>query len=316
MTQAKTTRGLAGWGCLGAAVLLAACGQEPAPLAAVSDERPVEEVGEQSRDPSGPRREAPLLSLPPSLSCVSSSLPGSAGTDRVIRLWIARDIDGSAIVSTQRGPLFSSHENGLLTGDFEDSVTRTLGVKEGRTLVLSNDEGLTVSLTRDQLVFRGTVVDDECYQITEVPVVCWNEVELFGSAWAGAPGILPARFDWASGACRDAEGNAALNPLPIEVIRETGFGDCADLRGVALNGGDFGYPSLIGWQLRGANLEGASLFFANLRWASLEGADLSSLQFGYAEIEGFIDDNTRLPTEGACAVSVHEWGMSELFCHR
>jgi len=114
--------------------------------------------------------------------------------------------------------------------------------------------------------------------------VCWDDQ-------------LQPRFtyDAETGECTDGEGRTGLNAWPIEMIRETGNAECADLRGVAVEEGDHTYPVLRDWNLRGALLDGGSLYFAILENASLEGADFSGMTMGYVQIDGTIDGFTQLP---------------------
>jgi hypothetical protein len=131
-----------------------------------------------------------------------------------------------------------------------------------------------------------------------VGFTCWDET-------------LEPRFtyDAETGECTDATGVQGLNPWPIEMIRETGDGECADLRGVELEERDYNHPQLTDWNLRGANLDGASISFAMLSNAALQGADLSGLQMAYAHLEGNIDGFTQLPN-AHCYVFLD----SSLFC--
>jgi uncharacterized protein YjbI with pentapeptide repeats len=124
--------------------------------------------------------------------------------------------------------------------------------------------------------------------------------------------VFPTRFDAALGACVDAEGAPATNDLPIEFVRETSFGECADLRDAALNGEDFAMPDLA-LNLRGALLDGATLHFANLS-AALQGARLRKLVFGYAKITGGIDAFTELPIGQACSVVESTWAGNQVTC--
>lgn len=246
------------------------------------------------------------VALPSSLTCVSAPL--GDGTD-VLRVQVAVAADGGT-VTLQRGPQFWSH-NGVWTSEVGEVDTRAVQVVDGR-VTETGRMGLDLGLAREGNVFRGTLVDDQCYQRLETQLTCWNDLELFGSPWAGVPGALDATFDWASGACLDREGHPALNEVPIEVVRETGQGACADLRGMALNGADYTGPDLVGWNLVGARLNGASLFFAQLDYASLNGAKLSDLNFGYATITGSIDDHTELPD--ACETQESPWSGAQASC--
>lgn len=131
-----------------------------------------------------------------------------------------------------------------------------------------------------------------------VGFTCWDET-------------LEPRFTYDSetGECTDATGAQGLNPWPIEMIRETADGECADLRGVELEERDYNHPQLTDWNLRGANLDGASISFAMLSNAALQGADLSGLGMAYAHVEGNIDGFTQLPN-AHCDVFLD----SSLFC--
>lgn len=241
------------------------------------------------------------VGLPPSLQCVSVASQGAAGPE-VTRLWVAT-ADRVGTVYAQLGPQFWSHG-----GQFAAAapyVEHPVIVDGGR---LSDGAGLELRLRRDGLVVRGLLVDGDAAS----RVTCWSELELFGSPWAGVEGTLTAHFDWATGDCRDADGQLALNPLPIEVIRETAWGECADLRGAALNGDDLGMPDLGGWFLPGARLDGASLFFARVDGATLNGARLADLAYGYATIAGSVDEFTELPD--ACETTTSPWSGSYTTC--
>jgi hypothetical protein len=61
---------------------------------------------------------------------------------------------------------------------------------------------------------------------------------------------------------------------------------------VVLNEVDVGYPSLMGWNLRGAALAGASLSFAMLLDADLRGSDLTDFMPDYHAITATIDAHT------------------------
>lgn len=257
--------------------------------------------------------------VPDVLDCVSSPLADGATVPNVLRVSIVADaIAGTATATLVRGQQFRGHA-GSWQADAAEADVRTL-VREGAGAQLVEARaygGLQIDLERDGAVVRGTLVDDQCYQRVEASLTCWNSLELFGSPWAGVPGLLAARYDWTTGACQDAAGAPALNATPIEVVRETGQAECADLRGVALNGGDLAYPDLDGWLLVGALLDDARLSFASLRGASLQGADLSGLEFGYATVEGFIDGSTVLPGgEDACQVTVSPWAGDSVSCSR
>ena len=289
------------------ALAAAACGA-PQQLHAVADTRdPV--------DVDRPHEKTGTSALPPDLTCVSAGAPANPGS--VVRSQLMTSADHvDATVSD--GPLFAVHDTvpdttpapapfttqRLVPGD---APVERDGVAAVR-LVGVDDGALAFDLRKDGMVWRGRGLGGD--------VTCWNNDEVFGSPWAqGIGGSLSARFDWSTGRCTDRDGKPALNPIPIEIVRETGFGECADLSGVALNGDDFGMPLLSGFDLAGANLDGARLFFADLKNATLNGANLTNLQFGYATIEGTVDDNTALPAlMSACSVTQSPWSGDELSC--
>jgi len=254
--------------------------------------------------------------VPAELTCVSSPLDDGALIPEVLRVSIANGPSGGGTVTLARGPQFRSHAG--VWEEYGAGETREMKRSaDGAVLQEGAHGGLSIELERDGAIVRGTLVDDQCYQRMEAQLVCWNHTELFGSPWAGVPGVLGAHFDWMTGACVDAAGGPALNATPVEVLRETSNGECADLRGVALNGEDFAYPDLDGWILMGAQLDGATLSFANLRYASLHGADLSGLDFGYATVEGFIDAHTVLPGAGeGCEITTSPWAGDSISCRR
>lgn len=265
--------------------------------------------------------------IPSTLTCVSAVLDPAVSPPQVLRLEIdaASASVGSASVSLAYGPQFRTHD-GSSTAIDAPSAARTLTVDRvvstaGISLAEGARFGVHIDLARDpeahDAVFRGTFVDDECYSHVEAAITCWNATELFGSPWTGVASKLPARFDRSTGRCVDSSKNAALNRLPIEVVRETGRGDCADLRGVSLNGDDLAGPHLEGWSLVGANLGGARLFFASLDFASLEGADLSGLELGYATLSGTFDAHTVLPTDTTgCTITKSPWSGDSVSCTR
>jgi hypothetical protein len=254
--------------------------------------------------------------VPQSLRCVSSPIVDGAAVAQVLRVSIASGIAGAGTVTLERGPQFWSH-GGVWAEGGATETRQVVSTPDGAVLEQEARFGLRIDLARDGAVVRGTLVDDQCYQRVEAQLTCWNDLELFGSPWAGVPGLLAAHFEWETGTCVDAEGAPALNRAPIEVVRETGAGECADLRGVSLNGGDLAWPDLDGWILLGARLDDARLSFASLRTASLQGADLSDLDFGYATVEGFIDAHTVLPGGGeGCEVTRSPWAGDSVSCSR
>ena len=126
----------------------------------------------------------------------------------------------------------------------------------------------------------------------EYPVSCWSE------AWQPR-----YRYDPSNGRCADSAGESGLNPIAVPVVRDSGIGECADLRGVMLNEDDLSYPEWRGADLRGADLSAAQLSFAHIYDAQLEGTRLSTLEYGYAYVTGTTDRFTDIPETGGC---VHE----------
>jgi hypothetical protein len=223
--------------------------------------------------------------------------------------------------------MFRSHESGArIAEDIEvaDQAIRAtidadcflhLGVgdngegAEGRLFALGQST-FSATLAKSGAFYFGTLGEEAWTVHNERALTCWDPAEVFGSGW-GVPGALPATYDWSTGECANQDGETALNQVPIEFVRETGFGACADLRGVDLNGDDFGYPTLSWWSLQGANLDGANLFFAELEGAALHGTRMKGLNFGYANIQGSVDDFTDLP-EHSCTLNEGPGGGS---CH-
>lgn len=103
------------------------------------------------------------------------------------------------------------------------------------------------------------------------------------------------RYDPQTGTCEDGMGRTGLNRITLEELQRIKDGECADLKGIQLNGDDLSYPRLAGWNLRGANLSGAKLHFALLLEADLRGANLVDFEFGYAHVTGVVDRFTRFP---------------------
>jgi hypothetical protein len=281
-----------------------------------SDLGPADQPAADATDPfaafDGPIRDMSLddVKLPSSLTCVSE--PAFDGRDwMVTRAWITVD-GGDATITMQRGPQFWSH-SGVWAAPTGEMDVRELTATGGR-LLEHERAGVDIGLQRDGNVFRGRMVEDACYLHFEAGLTCWNDLELFGSPWAGIDGTMDAHFDWSTGQCTNAAGEPALNDLPVEVVREEGWGECVDLRGQSLNGDDLAYPDLQGWFLPGARLDGASLYFAGLEGASLQGAHLGEINFGYATIEGSVDDFTELP--GSCETSQSPWAGTSTTCQQ
>jgi hypothetical protein len=266
----------------------------------------------------------PVSKQPNSLRCVSEADPEK--NHEVIRVVVGTEHEGTRNMALHRGPMFHMHEMGNRSEVDEEVATLvvqslfdgggsiqiqpepTVGIAWNQT------EGAHFSLNVSRVgrFFFGALRQADAGVVTLRDLTCWDPVEIFGSGWAD-PGSLEARFDWATGNCLNDEGEKALNDLPIEFVRETGHGACADLRGVSLNGDDFGYPTLSWWNLQGALLDGATLYFADLNGAALHGAKAAGLSFGYARLDGSIDDFTELP-EGQCEIEENPWGGATASC--
>jgi len=186
------------------------------------------------------------------------------------------------------------HPNVFLDGDKKaDEVLETRATGSVGPAAISLDfaegsihvtavEGLAAGILRG----TGTYPRDE-----QVALTCWP------SGWKPA-----IHYREETGTCVDPLGGVSLSRVPVEVVRETRHGECADLTGVALNESDLRGRDLWAWDLRGARLAGATLHFANLLYADLRGADLSGLDFGYAHVTGMIDAHTKRPEEKECCV--------------
>jgi hypothetical protein len=236
--------------------------------------------------PDAAEPELRLEKLPNTLTCVTDAVNGD-----VLRVQRGTGPDGAPALTVSAGSQFRVHEGGARFSEESELDPSTFSLE----------------LQRDGLAFTGALIDDQCYVIHSRPVTCWDPAELFSSP-------LLSRYDRAKGRCLDAAGQPRLNRLPIELVRETGFGECADLSGLALNGDDFGYPFLGWWSLQGARLDGAMLHFAELSGASLAGADLRGMEFGYASISGSVDEHTRVPADGCAIAEDNPWAGPQLAC--
>jgi hypothetical protein len=250
------------------------------------------------------------IGLPDALACVSSPLPNNGGpAPEVLRITLQRSGAGFQ-ASIARGPQFRTH-SGVTATDSGNVEVRSLAFQlDGAAVELGEARGrafgVTMSLSRDGVAWHGTYLDNECYQQTSAALVCWDAAD-------GGSG-LPAHYHWESGQCLDSSGQPAMNAIPIEMVREVGNGECADLSGVSINDQDFSYPELDGLNLVGARLSGARLFFAAMHRASLEGADLHDLQFGYATFDGEIDAHTVMPPSAGCMTKESPWAGSRCSC--
>jgi hypothetical protein len=250
----------------------------------------------------------PLVNRPPAaLRCVSqpSQLAGETAL-HVDRLTVG--FTGStATVTDERGLLFQSHNGVVSTEPVTTSGPQQANVSVGANVTVTGvgDAAHVISLHRSGLLWLGS--------LDSTPLTCWSDLELFGSPWSGLGGALTAHFNWGTGKCTGPNGLEAHNALPVEVVRETKQGECAELTGVSLNSGDLTNPDLTGWYLSGARLDGAQLYFANLNEATLNGAQLGKLEFGYATVQGAIDANTVLPSSG-CQTKSNPWSGDVVTC--
>jgi len=184
------------------------------------------------------------------------------------------------------GPL---HEDAPFPGEIEYRETHVIGTATwgDDTLDFEADGvGFTLARLADVAGFVvGGTIDVGAFE--PVGLWCWN------------PGLRSGfAYDADDGVCRDADGNEGTEPRPVQIVRETGDGQCADLRGVALDEFEYAYQAWSGFDLRGADLSGASLHFADIADSALEGANMDGLDYGYSQIRGTIDAHTTIPAEG------------------
>lgn len=220
--------------------------------------------------------------LPARLECTSSGYYAVGGGNTAWRGTLDTEAGAFDFVA---GP---HHLDAPFPGDVEYPEIHATGAITWDDGTLALDGDLALALDRVEAV-KGFLVSGTLDVGADEPVdvFCWNPELTSGFA-----------YDAADGVCRDADGNEGTEPRPVQVIRETGDGQCADLRGVAIDEGDLSYQSWTGFDLRGADLTGASLHFAHIQDSSLEGAQMETLDFGYAEITGTIDDHTTIPAVG------------------
>jgi hypothetical protein len=250
----------------------------------------------------------PLVSRPPAaLRCVSqpSQLAGETGL-HVDRLTVGFS-GTTATVTDERGLLFQSHNGVVSTEGVTSSGPQQANVSVGANVTVTQAGAAphVITVRRSGFLWLGS--------LDSAPLTCWNDLELFGSPWSGLGGVLKAHFNWGTGKCTGPDGAEVLNTLPVEVVRETRQGECADLTGAELSSGDLTNPDLTGWYLSGAHLDGAHLHFANLTEATLNGALLGKLDFGYATVQGAVDANTVLPSSG-CETKSNPWSGDFVTC--
>lgn len=262
-------------------------------------------VGRRGATPAIALRNPPP-DAPRSLRCVGDSTRADEVGPHVQRVSLWRG-DTEASLSGTRAPLFADGSAAPTTDESWTATASARAMSDG-ALVFSGDT-VSLDVRPDGLVWRGDLVPPTG---RAVAVTCWCEEQLFGNPWSGQNALLTAHYDVEAG-CVDADGYHAVNRLPIEVVRETSFGECADLRGTRLNGSAYGQPQLYGWSLAGAVLDGARIDFADLVGADLRGADLGGFLLSYASISGTIDSRTVLP-EGSACVTTDENGWQSVHC--
>jgi hypothetical protein len=129
--------------------------------------------------------------------------------------------------------------------------------------------------------------------------------EIYMSCWEPNQQQSGFQYDSGTGKCINADQEEGLNYKPVEYIRETKDGECADLRWNSLDEMVPFEITLSDWNLAGAKLTDAWLSspvdsdgnaaHVSLKDAALEGADLSGMNVLEGSIFGSIDGYTQLP---------------------
>jgi hypothetical protein len=267
--------------------------------------------------------------VPNSLRCVATISDGTAEPhSNILRVWLTHTNKNGRQLVVKRGAMFRLHKGTkkaskdvmvtsvMASAAFDDSGLLQVVTQASGDQFEQPEGTYSASLAKRGVFFFGTLSEGVGHLRSREPMTCWDPQEVFASGWGSSKKKpFAATFNWSKGRCTDENGEDTLNEMPIEFIRETGHGVCADLRGVRLNGNDLSYPKLSWWNLQGAHLEGARLFFADLAGATLHGARLGKLDFGYATIEGSLDGHTELPSEG-CVTKSSPWGGDTVVCKR
>jgi hypothetical protein len=229
------------------------------------------------------------------LVCSTHGWQGDSGLAEVVRFQFQQWADGTTTVEIEEGFAHPdvAESRGLESTirrynnadvDWEDNFIDANFDDDGMWIYKhwSGVEGLWEGYIYDLEFTGGEVLNCGGFMVD-----CWE------------PGIEALfRYDPDSGLCTDDNGEVGTNPWSLPMVRDTGDGQCTDLRWNELNEGEYQNANLSGWDLRGADLESSQLYFSNLVDAQLEGANLSTLEYGYADISGTIDDFTDLPSEG------------------
>ncbi len=103
------------------------------------------------------------------------------------------------------------------------------------------------------------------------------------------------RYNELTGLCESTNGDNGLNAISFQTLKETGNGECANLRGAFIQD-DTGTPNR-NWNLKGANLNKTEVQNLILESADLRGAKMESMTGVYSYFEGRADVFTRLPNE-------------------
>jgi hypothetical protein len=194
---------------------------------------------------------------------------------------IVQPEDGLFVLAIAYGSSHRYEHGNIEDEEFETTAT---GSATPEALSLTFDEGaLSAASSEDMPGFLIGTADLEG-QEEAWSLVCWPaDIE------------MAYHYDAESGGCFDDAEETGLNRIPVPFLRETGNGECGDLRGADLNESNLGYPVLSLLDLRGADLTEAQLFFAHIAEASLQGTDLLGLQFGYANVLGTVDAFSSYP---------------------
>ena len=235
-------------------------------------DEPMPEPGEYAAQPLYCSTSA-IEGIAPMMAWRLEVVPGGRCHQVVMRFDVAGHRDGEQPV-----PVETIEEESVAVGP--------VGV-EGATLSFGDASLDVVGVDGHPGLWRGTFFRaDESFAIS-----------CFSSIWQPR-----YQYDASSGRCADAQGATGMNPIPVPVVRDSGIGECADLRGMMLNENDLSYPEWRGFDLRGADLSDAQLSFAHIYDAALGGTRLTTLTYGYAYVTGTLDAFTSLPSEGSCTV--------------
>jgi len=268
-------------------------------------------TGESIEEPRSNRNEPEPLEGDPILVCASA-----VGMGMVFN---PEDVDPEILYSVSRISIFETddtHAVTIETGSAHDP-SRVFGKAVHSDVHFNMDEySLDISWDGSSIMgWRspeyGSVISGGGWGDIATPIFDTGEppppcgFEIYLSCWEPNKTESPFQYDKKSGQCLNADGQEGLNYKPIEYIRETGDGECAEL--------SWSYPSefipfdieLRDWDLRGAKLDSARLGIESasddqaphhtLVNARLDGADLSTLDAVNASILGTIDAHTQLP---------------------